>query len=1060
MRTLRHRGFALVAVGLLLQGAATVFAGKVSYNFQIKPILAEHCFKCHGQDEKQRKADLRVDDRASMLETGAIEPGKPDVGTLIERIISTDKDEVMPPPEEHKPLSRDHITLIKQWLAEGAIYEKHWSFIPPQLPPVPAGADQKGRIETPVDAFVLEKLKAQGLSQSQAASREAWLRRVSFDLTGLPPTLEEQDAFLADTDGETAAKEKVINRLLASQAYGEQMAVGWLDVARFADTFGRHEDHDCLTWPYRDWVIRAFNQNLPYDKFVMWQTAGDMMEAPSQDMYLATVFNRLPQQSNEAGSDEEEFRQEIVADRVNTNGTALLGLSMECARCHDHKYDPISTKEYYSMAAFLNNIDESGLYTVYTSNIPAPSMFVYEGDDERIHAELKLKIRLKEAQLEAARSSGRHRFEAWLKSQFSGSFSVARPLVHLTFDGYEDKENKTVKNVADASKPGTLKRRTDFAEGHFGQSLFLKTDNEIRVEEIGQYSRTQPFSFSIWLKPTESQKRAVAVHYSRAGMDAGSQGYEMLIENDYVSFALCHFWPGNAMRIKSHQKLVLNAWTLVTVTYDGSSRAAGMNMYINGFPAATEVVCDNLYKDIRYTDVFNDKDAVHGPTLTISGRHNDNSLVKTYVDDFMFWNRELTPVEVRMAGNAQPESYRPEEWLVWWLREKDPVSIKLAEELRALRDEENAVSMRMREVMVMRERPEKHRRDTFVLERGHFEAIGEKVSPGTPASVLEFPEDLPQTRLGYAKWLVDRRNPLTARVFVNRVWQQFFGQGIVATSEDFGVQGQLPTHPELLDWLSVWFMDNGWDVKALCKMITLSATYGQEAVKVDKTQAQKDPDNKWLARGPRQRLTAEQLRDNVLAVSGLLVKKLGGPPTKPYQPAGLWEDSGTQHSYAQDHGDNLFRRSCYTFWRRTLPPPSMTVFDAPTREFCKSRRDRSSTPLQALVLFNDPQYLEASRVLAERLIKAHPDAGNDTARITMAFQLLAGRKPTERELTVLGAMLADQRAYYQGSPDEAEILRSKNGEAPVATDLPAVEVAAATMLTRALLGYDDCVIKP
>ncbi|TLD69246.1 DUF1553 domain-containing protein [Phragmitibacter flavus] len=1017
--------------------------------------MAEHCFKCHGQDEKERKADLQLDDRENVIAMDAIVPGRSDVGTLIERIVTTDVDEIMPPPEEHKPLKPEQIELIKRWLAEGAKFEKHWSFIPPVMPQVPTVKTEGGaRVVNEVDAFVLKRLEEKGMNQAAEATREAWLRRVTFDLTGLPPTLAEQDAFFADQS--EGARAKVVDRLLSAPEYGEHMAVGWLDVARFADTFGRHEDHDSQTWPYRDWVIRAFNDNLPYDQFVKWQTAGDMMPGATQDMYLATVFNRLPQQSNEAGSDEEEFRQEIVADRVNTNGIAFLGLSMECARCHDHKYDPISTREYYSMAAFLNNIDECGLYTVYTTNIPAPSMFIYEGDDERQHANVKLKMQFKEAEREATLPEAKRRFERWLK-ELEGRPAAAKPLVHLDFEGYLQKEEKTLKNLADADRSGLLRRRTDFAEGHIGQALYFKEDNAVTVPGVGQYSRTQPFSFSIWLKPTVSQERALVVHYSRAGLDAGSQGYELLMEDDRLSFALCHFWPGNAMRVKMNQPLTLSAWSMVTVTYDGSSRAAGIKMYLNGLPAVTEVDRDRLYKDIKHSATFMDKDGVNAPTLTVSGRHNDKSLDKTYVDEFYFWDRELAPVEVKLLGNRDAAN-KPEDWFAWWLREKDPVWRKLSQELKELRDEENVIAMRMKEVMVMREIPEEKRRPTFVQERGHFQAIGERVRPDVPASVFEFPEDLPRTRLGYAEWLVDRRNPLTARVFVNRIWQQFFGRGLVVTSEDFGVQGQLPTHPELMDWLAVWFMDNGWDVKALCRLLVLSATYGQDSMPVERRWLEDDLDNALLARGPRTRLSAEQLRDNVLAVSGLLVKDLGGPPTKPYQPAGLWEDSGTQHSYHQDHGARLFRRSCYTFWRRTLPPPSMTVFDAPTREFCKSRRDRSSTPLQALVLFNDPQFLEAARVLAEKLVRDHP--GDDLARVETAFRLFTGRKADAMEREVLTALLRDQRSYFAGCPEEAERLRSENGEAPVAKELSAVEVAASTMLTRALLGYEDSVVKP
>jgi hypothetical protein len=1033
-------------------GVVSAAEGKISYNFQVKPILAEHCLKCHGQDEKQRKAKLRLDDRENSILAKSIIPGRPDESELIKRLLTHDEEEIMPPPKERRPVNEAQIALLQQWIAEGAEYEQHWSFIPPVAPPVPEIKGEKPEVVNAIDAFVKARLAKAGLESAKPALPEEWLRRVSFDLTGLPPSLEELDAFLADTS--SGAEERAIKRLMDSPHYGEHMAVSWLDAARFADTYGRHEDHDSLTWPYRDWVIKAFNQNMPYDQFVTWQTAGDMLPGATQDMYLATAFNRLPQQSNEAGSDEEEFRQEIVADRVRTNGIALLGLSLECARCHDHKFDPISTKDYYSLSAFLNNIDECGLYTVYTDNVPAPSMFVYEGDDERQHTEVKLQIQMKEAARNALLPEARERFKDWLAKTKEPMHPV-KPLVHLPFETLG--EDKMLENLADPKKPAQVRLKTKLEEGYTGKALYFKGDNTMSIAETGQFSRTQPFSFSLWLQPHKSSDRAVVVTCSRAGLDAGSMGYELLLEEDRPSFALCHFWPGNAVRVKARKAIPLNTWTHVACTYDGTSRASGLKIYINGLPADCEVVRDNLYKDITYKDVYVGKDAVEGATLSLAGRHNDNSLTDAHVDEFMFWDKEVSAVEMRWLAGV-PGMMKPDEWFAWWLRDKDPTWRKASDELVALRVEENKIAKRVKEVMTMRELPESQRRQAYVLERGDFKSRGEKVQPSTPASVFAFPEDLPRTRLGYAKWLVDKRNPLTARVFVNRIWQQFFGRGLVSTSEDFGIQGQLPSHPELLDWLAVWFMDHGWNVKELCKLIVLSETYGQSSTPKDMAQLQADPENILLSRGPRNRLTAEQLRDNALAVSGLLVRDIGGEPTKPYQPAGLWEDSGTQHIYEQDSGKNLYRRSCYTFWRRTLPPPSMSVFDAPTREFCKARRDKSSTPLQALVLFNDVQYLEADRVLAESLVKEFP--ADDTARVQKAFRMLTSKHASPQQTSVLVSLLQDQRQLFAASPAEADAVREKNGESRMDKSLPAVEVAATTLMTRALLGFDETLMKP
>ena len=1050
-----------VSLRLLLTGlvgftapTASLYAetAPVSYNFQVKPILAEHCLKCHGQDEKQRKAKLRLDDRDNALAMKSVVPGKPDESELLKRLITHDQDEIMPPPKEQRPLTGKQIALIRQWITEGAHYEKHWAFVPPQMPAVPALNSHQNRVKSPLDAFVLAQLERENLTPAAEITKEDWLRRVTFDLTGLPPTVAELDAFLADSSA--GAFERVADRLLSSRAYGEQMAVPWLDAARYADTYGRHEDHDCLTWPYRDWVVRAFNANLPYDKFVMWQTAGDMMPGASQDMYLATAFNRLPQQSNEAGSDEEEFRQDIIADRVRTNGIAFLGLSLECARCHDHKYDPISTKDYYSIAAFLNNIDECGLYTVYTDSVPAPSMFVYETpQEERRHAELKMQISTKEMARTAMLPGARKRFLDWLDS--NGALVPAKPIVRLEFE--EISADKKFANLAQPQFPATSRLKPKLMEARNGQGLYFRGDNHVSIPGAGDWSRTQPFTVSFWIEPMKETARAVVMHHSRAGLDAGSRGYELLLEDGKPSFAVCHFWPANAIRIRTKEALPIHLLTHVTATYDGSSQARGMRLYINGLPAEVEIVRDRLYKDITYTNVYMDKDKVEESMLGLAGRKNDNSLTDAVVDDFRMYDCVLSPAEVHMVAGATGAPLK-QDWFEWYLREKDPQWRAATAELQKLREEENVLSMKLREVMVMREIPEEKRRETRILERGRFDSPTDKVTPDTPASVFAFPPELPRTRLGYAQWLVDRRNPLTSRVFVNRIWQQFFGRGLSGTSEDFGIQGELPTHPELLDYLSVWFMDNGWDVKALCRTLVLSGTYRQSSQPSDGELLSRDPENKLLARGPRVRLSAEQIRDNALAISGLLDDRYGGEPVKPYQPAGLWEDSGTQHDYVQSTGRDLFRRSLYTFWRRTLPPPSMTVFDAPTREFCKARREKSGSPMQALVLFNDPQFLEAARVFSEKLVRQFPQ--DDAARVQYAFRTITSKPLDEAGCKVLVSLIQDERQRFKAAPQDAEDLRRKNGEAAVDDKLDAIEVAATTMLTRALLGYEDCVMKP
>ncbi|MFZ4766099.1 MAG: DUF1549 domain-containing protein, partial [Roseimicrobium sp.] len=728
--------FTLILAGAMAARAEVHTDSAPNYNFEVKPILSEHCFKCHGPDAKQRKAKLRLDVAEDEVAQRSIRPGKPEESELYKRLVTTDLDELMPPPEEHRALTVKQIEVLKRWIAHGGRMERHWAFTPPVAQPLPQLQRHTARVANAIDAFVLAPLERSGVEPAKPATREEWLRRVSFDLTGLPPSLAELDAFLADTSAN--AFDAVVQRLLASKAYGERMAVPWLDVARYADTYGRHEDHDCLTWPYRDWVVRAFNNNLPYDQFVLQQTAGDMLPNATQDTYLATVFNRLPQQSNEAGSNEEEFRQDIIADRVRTNGIAFLGLSLECARCHDHKYDPLSMRDYYSMAAFLNNIDECGLYTVYTDSVPGPSLFVYDSEtDERRHAELKLRITMKEMERAAMRASAWARFQAWLETK--PRLTPASPIVRLEFE--EIAEDKKITNLADPAKPAQARLRGKLPPGRFGKGLFFWGENSVSIPKADDWTRTHPFSISFWINPATVAERAVVVHHSRAGLDAGSRGYEIIIENGCASFALCHFWPGNAIRIRAKQPLLVNQFTLVTATYDGSSRAAGLRLYLNGLPADCETVRDHLYKDITYTGVFMGKDSVGESMLGLGGRKNDHSLTDAVLDDFRLFDRELSPVEVRqLTGNAG--AVMDHEWFAWWLREMDESWRKATAELTALRDEENALSMKLREVMVMRELRAMVQRETRMLTRGRFDAPGERVGPDVPASVLPFPEDL------------------------------------------------------------------------------------------------------------------------------------------------------------------------------------------------------------------------------------------------------------------------------------------------------------------------------
>ncbi len=1066
-----------VSLASALRGQTADDAAKLSFNFQVRPILAAKCYACHGPDEKKREAKLRLDVREAAIAKEAIKPGDAEGSELVKRIFSTDPDEVMPPPDARHQLSAEDKDVLRRWIAQGADYEKHWAFIAPVRPPVPrVSADSE------IDAFVLEKLHAQNLQPAAPASREHWLRRVTFDLTGLPPRLDEIDAFLGDTS--PVAFERVVDALLQRPSFGERIASDWLDAARYSDTYGRHEDADSAVWPYRDWVIGAFNANMPYDQFITWQTAGDLLPLSTRDSIVATAFNRLVQQSNEAGSNEEEFRQEHVADRVKTNATAILGLTMECARCHDHKFDPLTSRDYYSMAAFLNNIDELGLYARLTAAVPAPSMLMMKPEAEKRSGELRAQIAEAEKELAALRAAPPPAaLKEWIEEK--GSPPAAKPLARYEFENVAEKK-KSLRKIFTNTINGTMgegkaKGSIEPADGPRGLALALDHDNAITFADVGaRWRRSDTFSFSLWLKPMQSQERAVLLHRSRGGLDAASRGYEIMLNDLHLEFALSHFAPGNSIRVRALEKLPLNEWSHVVLTYNGSSRAGGLTIYKDGALLSTEIKEDSLQRDILYRKEWGDFDeqklqdnTAANVNLTFGQRRNDKTITRAAVDEFQIFEQTLTQAEARAIFDemkawkedkarsgigrwwhgvwaCDPE-IKASNWSDAWLRDHDVRGKALLAKLHALRTELDDLANDADEVMVMRESAT--RRKTFVQMRGRFDQPGEEVAPAMPATILPWPDDFPRDRAGLARWYVDRRNPLTARVFVNRVWQMFFGRGIVGTSEDFGIQGELPTHPELLDWLAVDFMERGWDVKRLCRMIALSATYRQSSAV---SEGQADPQNLLLSRGPRQRLSAEMVRDQALAAGGLLSQTMGGAPAHPWQPEGLYEDSGIQVSYRQDQGEALWRRAVYTYWKRTMPPPALSVFDAPTREYCRVRREQTSTPLQALALMNHPDFMSSCRVLAEKLVAEFPNDAN--ARFAKAFRVLTTRAASADEIAVLFRLFEAERAHFLSNTTEATALL-QNGGIPMNNALPPAEVAATTLALRVLLSHDECQVK-
>lgn len=1040
-------------------------AGKVSYNFEVRPILAAKCFSCHGSDSRDRKGDLRLDTFADAT-AKVIKPGNAAESELMQRLLSEDPDEIMPPPEKHQELTAAQKDLLGRWIAEGAVYEPHWAFVPPAGSP--AGS---------IDEIVAANLQARGWKAAPAAEKQEWLRRVTLALNGVVPTLQEIDAYLADNSPD--ARERVVDRLLASPRYGERMAAVWLDAARYADTFGRHEDQENFMWPWRDWVIKAFNENLPYDQFLTWQMAGDLLPQATQEQRIATGFQRLGMMTNEAGSNPEENRWMQIFDRVQVTSTVVLGLTLECAQCHDHKYDPLSTRDYYRMAAFFDKGDEFGLFARFCNGTPPPCTYVYQPGQEAEHGKYKQAITTAEAHLQKVREEAGSRFREWCRHsapplrggslwpQAAAKEPVPRlasvmpkPEMSMSFDAVDDKENDFHISLSPALRTATVAVGAT-VKGVAGRACeFAPTGGICEFPpELCYYRKFSPFTFSFWFTVAQTPERGVIMHRCRAGVDATHRGYELMFLDGKLTATLAHFFPGDAIRVQAVEKIDFPAWRHVSLTYDGSSRAEGVRMYVDGKPLATRVIRDSLQRDIDYRVEWGDRDAVQvadgndtPPILILGARNNDTGLQSAAIDELRAYDRALSPVEIIfLSGQPVPDSDEP--WLEWYVREIDPEGVKAHAALTQARKAETDFNLGLKDIMVMEDTPGVDRKTT-ILTRGDFRTPAESVDPGTPAALNPMPEGSPANRLGLARWMLDEKNPLTARVQANRLWMTLFGRGLVATPQDFGVQGQVPAIPELLDYLARRLVHQRWDMKALCREIALSKTYGQSSLPADRAQAEADPDNLFLARGPRARLSAEQLRDSVLVASGLLNPKVGGPSVKPYQPAGLWEDSATQHEYVQDKGQDLYRRSLYTFWRRTCPPPAMTVFDAPSREFCLVNRTPTMTPLQVLAIWNDTGFLEAARVLAEKLVQQHPSAAGDSQRVITAFRLLTGKLPTPGQTSALTGVIAAGRKEYVASPEDAGKLLASAGEAARIPQLPEEEVAATLLMVRALFNAE------
>jgi hypothetical protein len=1046
----------LVAAGLLGEsGLADVQNRQVEFNRDIRPILSDYCYTCHGPDKANRTTALRFDTQeGAFADLGghrAIVPGDLAKSEMVRRITAADEAVRMPPVYSGRTLTADQINLLSRWVEQGAQWQKHWSFIPPKQPELPTLKD-KGWPRSPIDFFILERLEREGLKPSPQAEPTTLIRRVTLDLTGLPPSPAEVDAFLADKSPQ--AYEKLVDRLLQSPRYGERMAVPWLDGARYADTNGYQTDAERIMWRWRDWVIDAFNRNLPFDQFTTEQLAGDLLPGATLNQKLATGFNRNHRGNGEGGIIPEEYAVEYVVDRVETTATVWLGLTMGCARCHDHKYDPIAQKEFYQVFALFNNVPERGKAFKYGNSPPFLSTPTPEQQKE-LDA-LERKLAKAESDFKALKPQVTAAQMAWEKA-----LNKTQPLHWGPSAGLSAQfplDGSTAERVSESSGNRFLDGRfvdgeAEFAMGQTGLAASFDGKRFIEVGEVGNFGFYDRFSLGAWIRPRTEHGGTIL---SRTKETPEDEGYSLRLVNGKVQLNLVVRWLDDALRVETEQPLAPQQWHHVMATYDASRLADGVRIYVNGKVQELKVLLDELNQNFKSKEPFRIGGG-GGPTNRFQGE----------IDEARVYPRVLSADEVKIAANSDsitaiatiPPKQRNDAQAAkieaYFLEKHAPQPIQQARQrLLELQEEKQRLLDRVPTTMIMEEMTPP--RETFVLQRGAYDRPGERVAAaGVPACLPPLRAEIPRNRLGFARWLVDPANPLTARVAVNRYWQMLFGTGLVKTVEDFGSQGEWPTHPELLDWLATEFVRTGWDVKQILKTIVMSATYRQSS-RWRPELGPKDPDNRLLARGPRVRLSAEMVRDQALAISGLLVEKLGGPSVKPYQPAGVWKDLSGGEDYQPDSGESLYRRSLYTYWKRTAAPPVMINFDSAARETCVVRETRTNTPLQALNLMNDVTFVEASRVLAQRVMS---EAGPEPEkRLELAFRLATARRPKPAERDILLAGLEQHLATYHKDP-KAAVKLVGTGEFPMNEKLDVCELAAYTTLASLILNFDEVITK-
>ena len=1064
----------------------------VQFNRDIRPILAETCFHCHGPDPGARKAGLRLDTEAGFFygrekdgkkESPTVVKGQPEKSPMYQRLITTDEDDVMPPKKEHKDLKPEQIALIKKWIEEGAPWQAHWAFIKPERAPLPEIRNQKLEVKNPIDRFVFAKLEQNGLTPAPEADPRSLFRRLSLDLTGLPPSPEDADAFNSECSANPksaipnpqsqipdAVLSRWVDKLMQSEQYGEHRARYWLDAARYADTHGMHFDNYREMWPYRDWVINAFNNNQPFDKFTVEQIAGDLLPKRTESQLIATGFQRCNITTNEGGTIDEENLALYASDRVQTIGWVYMGITTNCAQCHDHKFDPFTARDYYSMSAFFRNTTQGAK----DGNVKdsAPILVVPAMADRPRWDALPKQIASAGEERTKRKQEALGEFTKWLAAATPDALDKDLPqdglVAHLPLNEGEGNE------VAAICGPQTKFKATGEVawkpDGKLGPAPVMHEGSTFDLGDLGDFESNQKFSYGAWIKAGRNGVFGGII----ARMDEKNEyrGWDLFQSDSSLSVHIVSKWDSDALKVTTSKPVLKpGQWQHVFVTYNGSAKPGGVKIYVDG-------VEEKLKAE---TNTLKAKSTIRTQTpLRIGQRSGVQIFDGGSVQDMRLYTRTLDLAEVKKIASIGPlrailaaasDKRKPQQRNALYdhfLTTRDEKYIEIGKNISSL-ETERAVIKERSPVTHIQEEVMGTKPAAFILMRGQYDKKGEQVEASTPGFLSPLPEGAPRNRLGLAQWIVDEKNPLTARVTVNRFWQEIFGTGLVKTSEDFGIMGTAPSHPELLDWLAVEFRESGWDVKRLFKLMVMSATYRQSSSiadsgnsnlksEIQNLKLERDLDNRLLSRGPRFRMDAEMLRDYALAASGTLSPKMGGASTKPYQPENVWDQVGigNTRNYVQDKGENLYRRTVYNFWKRMAPPPNLDIFNAPSREVCSVRRERTNTPLQALVTMNDTQFVEAARNLAQHAMQQTRD--DDALRIHFIALHVLCRPLTDREKGIVLAGQKDLRTFYQANPNDAKALIGV-GETKADERLDAASLAAWTMVCNEMMNLDEVLNK-